>query len=509
MRRSFKMKFILKILLFSLPLAVSTSFADELKENDAAREWRGTEYADFLFVKVRSEFPNLQFTFDPSDLKILQIPDGPAKKPDPSYPLKERFMTYAKGALGSQMESLISTLENGTWLFIDSKIDPKGKIEAQLKAWILSQPLRSIEPDQLMARALALTDGHVFAAWAAAWNVVRNDWEYAQVRNYSDITLRLKSVTGERDQWAGAARYIVRDRPADNEIEVFNSTDGKMTKQKPLMQEVISKRGDDFSTVYHHIGVELLALVTSERRKSGLSGKLMAWTGALGEFNNYRQTAGLSGESIKRLRNDMNAGISGSRLFDLMKGKAQPPTNILATGAAYYLRPNSFLFGHRYQLPDNGTPPAYFGKNSDPSLWAPIMTVEELTLRFHHAVTFDSDVINDIVVSASNGDSDRMHRGLQAYIDSGLKNQKLNDLILEFEPTVLIEPSPRDIGIDFESERGASQAILSTEVGDFNFDDAAIHQQRMIERTQNAIRMKQLKDAADLRAMTCSAAFAN
>ena len=118
------------------------------------------------------------------------------------------------------------------------------------------------------------------------------------------------------------------------------------------------------------------------------------------------------------------------------------------------------------------------------------MSQDELLLRFNHAAVYDSAIIPDIVISAGNGDSERLHLGLQAYIDAGLPNPILNQLILDFESEKTVIPTTKDVVVDFDSGEDVSQSLISREFGDFSFREAAVRQQRMIDKAQAAIRTK-------------------
>ena len=511
-------RFFSVVALTALGLTSSALHAAPLADSDPSREWRGIEYADMLYSKFRAQNPNVETVVDEKDIMLFFDTDEREKFVGRTGGLQYQTLENGKALAGKNIKALLESLESGRVIQLNSDFTLEKTLASQLRDWILAQPMNSIGPDELMIESLRLSHGHVIAAWATAWNATRVDWPYAQARNYSDITLHFKSVTGERDLWKGAARYIVRENLPTKPIEVSTfhaeGAGSSYGKQIPLMQQMISKRGDDFSTLYHHIGVELFALIMSNRTNSSVAGEFAAWTGAIGEYANFRKTAGLPLESRKRLVNDLQAGRSGARLFDLFKSRSKPRANILGLGTDYYLRANNLLFGKGYQLPtSDGRPSAYFQRDIDPKYWAKAMSQDELLLRFNHAAVYDSEIITDIVVSAGNGDSERLHLGLQAYIDAGLPNPILNQLILDFESDKIVLPNPRDVIVDFDSGERSSQALLGKEFGDFSFREAAVRQQRMIDKTQTAIRMKIeaaggfVPEKTSIRLLNCRDAF--
>ena len=460
--------------------------AAPLPDVDPTREWRGSAYADVLYTRFKNIYPQIPLTVDHHELnsfvKHKEAAPWTVKQALAAFqerwtafkddPLKERFMGASKSVFSPALAELIHSLEFGDRIFA---VDPTAAYhqEAALQKWVENQKDNSIYPDDLMIEALRLNNGRVVSAWMTAWNLTRNEWEYASTRNYSHLRAKFKSLTGERHLWQGAAHYqrVPEDEQVSRKTTVlFPRGDADSIQSVQRMKMVITKRGDEYSYLYHRIGVELLSIVVASQTQSSLAGWGLGTLGALGEFVKYTKTAGLARENKKRIANDLAAASSGARFYSLVNKKTKPPLTMGNATASHYLRSNNWKYGKSYQLPPS-VPAHLFGADVVPTDLSRSMTSEELKLRFHHSSHYDSNVLDPIVLTTGE-DYERLHRGLADYIASGARDPELNLGLRQFAARVTAAPEIADVVSDLNLIRYANQRVVSQSAPDFSFDEA-------------------------------------
>lgn len=519
-------------LLFSLLLAsmgwlAGARASDSLPEVEPTREWLGAEYADTLIAKFRARYPGVELRIDPRDVQLYApaAPEPEAAAPEPApeprpqrrdptwlerlqqrvrrfwrnpdqVTVREHIISAAQKLMGPRLSRLFRQLEHGDFIPLAEGEDVSRRHVTQLREWVLAQADRSLYPDDLMIESLRLHEGRVVAAWTTAWNLMRDGWEYAATRNHDAVRAKFRSVTGERHLWRTGAQYVVL-APEEREPRkvLAQRLDGHRHRWetltlKPAVRLVVTKRGDEFSSIYHRIGVELLTMITSRQSGSSRVGWALGSTGAWGEYLKYTQTAGLALENRKRIRNDLNSAVSGARLYELIKNRAAAPAPDAAT-AAHYLRPNPELFGKDYQLTD-GRPPAYFGSKVDPKFWAPVMSVEELKLRYRHREQYDRHSL-DPVALVSSGDHDRLLRGLDAYLVRGADDAELNRLLRHEGRELWRKPLRPDVTRDLNFHDHVNAENLGLRGGADPFHE---HHREIFERQKAVIALAEANAAA-------------
>jgi hypothetical protein len=422
---------------------ISRAQEGSLPAEDPTREWVGREYADSVVAQYYLENPDGRLFLDTNQILVLNVDGKPIQrilkagvfkiwkeKINDIYRSKDPIVMKAT-SLGmgffqgfqAGIQVFATYLETGSKLDIANDRDELKK--STLRDWILSQAERSIYPHKLMAKALALTNGEMISAWALVWNVTSENYSAAQSRNYANIASKFASLTGERHLWQGAGRFV-----ADPKVLVTANTLYENSKDLPAAMSLeISKRGDEFSYLYHRIGVELFSMVTAQISGSSFIGTMLGKSGAIREFLNYKKTAGLQIESRKRLGNDLNAGESGGRLYKYGAGRLKKPSPDKAQ-AKNYLRSNPGKFGKDYQVPPGEN--AHFFKSGHKStdLDHP-MGVDEMVRIFFTGLHTDPNALS-LVLLDGNGELERLQRGLAQYQETQIKNPILNKLLEEF-----------------------------------------------------------------------------
>jgi hypothetical protein len=486
-------------------LAVS---AKPISEVSPTRAWKGSEYAESVYSLYLAEKDRPQLSLDFEDLSALGELGKEAgglvdvlKETNHTFRhseekgFKAKIVNSMKEVFPERLEKLLEILETGNPIPVEGSSE---RLEAQLRNWILDQPEKSIYPHQLMVEALKISEGKVFLAWAVAWNLMRKDWPAAPTRNYGELTNRFASLTGERHLWQGAARYIVVN-PEDVVLGParigFSNGDIKEVQSKRYLKLVVSKRGDEFSYLYHRIGIELFSMVISKYYGSDILGRLAGSAGALGEWFKYTKTAGLATENKKRVYNDLAAAESGQKLFKLFQLGNQGPTSRAALNPRHYLRSDRFSYGQRYQL--KGRPAAYFGAKVDPQYWALIMSVKELKLRFFHALNYDEGVF-DPVILASTGESDRLHAGLEEYAKSGANDLELNQMLKDYQSGVRAAPVEPDVVQDLNLRPFKNEEFVQSLDPEFRFSNFQYKLNQQIVRVLGFVEQKK---------MTCQRVF--
>lgn len=312
--------------------------SQSVKEFEPTRIWTGKPYADTLVENFRRTHRDIPIVVDLNDILefsnqkgvyTLETARTQARKTleeTKNQPISHRLTTLGRSLLPDPITNLTMALEDGTYIYPSESAETRNEKEKALTDWIQSQPDHSIEPHILMTKALEINNGRVFAAWTMAWNVISQDWPAAAVRNYGTTVQKIVSLTGERQLWQSAAHVVVlteKDRTTGEATITRNGQDEVVKNQPRKVKLAITKRGDEFSYLYHRIGVELLAMATAEYFNSlpshKLIGSMLAKSGAVAEWLKFTDTAGIRPERKKRVINDIIAGTSGARIYSLFK----------------------------------------------------------------------------------------------------------------------------------------------------------------------------------------------
>lgn len=460
-----------------------------LADVDVTREWLGREYADAIL----SDYYRSRKT--PLVIELDQI-EGFATN-ETLFAVKRKHVSRAfkaagklnftevgeafKSSLSHPVQDFLLSLEMGESIAISS--DPEGETQSKLREWVLSQPDNSIYPHTLMTKALALNRGKVLAAWAMTWNVFSENWGAAATRNYGALTAKMISMTGERHLWNGGARFAIKPGAVFDDSNYNPMTADERTsalKENPEVQFTVSKRGDEFSYLYHRIGVELFSMVVSKMSHSSLLGKLIAKIAALGEYRKYKFTAGLNVENRKRLANDLAAAESGSRFYQLIQSGTRVVKGFDFSEVRYF-RSNEKRYNTDYQLP-KGVPTHYFGSQSSDRYFGGPMTIDELNRVFEYAVRFDAAILEPVLID-SNGDLERLQLGLKNYMESGLTDVSLNTSLQAWAQGVragsLPTPLHDDVEFDHELNAGQTQGIRTPE----DYEEISRRILRSVDRT--------------------------
>lgn len=464
--------------IFGVAIVISTvTIAAPKPQVAPARQWLGEPYADTIVAQARERGINLVFDlndivdYDPTE-KVsfnefrLGLRDFRDEKPF------MRVVYSLRGALPGSLVDLGMQLQSG------SQLRTPDLLVDRLRAWVRAQADASIEPHELMLQALKITQGHVFLAWETAWNLMCEDWDAAAVRNYGERIAKFVSVTGERHLWAGGARYIVNDHPTQARALINVKWNQHLnTKSLRKLKLVVTKRGDDFSAIYHRIGVELWTMALAHYFDSPLVGRFSGTLGALGEFVHFHQTAGLKGESAKRLDIDLNGAKSGTRIYNVIKSGER-------TSAQEYLVDNPGKFDDDYQLGER--PAAYFASHVESGAWSAVMSHEELRSRFYHATHYDSAVL-DPVFLFSTDEYERLHRGLADYIDRGAGDAQLNRWIRYYLEGVRATPNEADVSDDLAFEIRENEGFARELAPRFDFREG---EQRLFRQMNRALQVR-------------------
>ncbi len=475
------------LIFFCFIISLGIEAFGRLPEQDPTREWLGTEYADTLINYIRKTHSKMELTIDLKDVvefDLERLRDnrtlGERLKEaylafrDPSVKeqgLHFKFIHAFQSLMNHDFGSFIMRLEHGEPFVIGGKKSVSGP-DSALVDWIASRPDRSIYPHQLMTQALKVYNGRVIAAWMLVWNILRDGWQATPTRNYDILSSKFAPLTGEYHLWRGGVNYIMIPYGQWHMAEATVSTPGKPDEKvnsRVTMRMVVSKRGDEFSYLYHRVGVELFALVTSKIYGSSFLGKLAGKTGALGEWLKFTQTSGLTSENKKRVRNDLIAAESGSRIFDIVEKGVQPEIDIKTPiSAGLYIKSNPEIYDRKYQLPSD-RPAVYYGTKINEKFWAPTMSLEELQYRFYHATRYDKEVLNPVILAAT-GEYDRLHRGLSDYLESGAQDKVLNTYITNYLGGMRGTPKKSDMrneDTNLSAELNIGNAMMVDEKYDF------------------------------------------
>ena len=338
---------------------------------DPAREWLGKEYAEAIYTGFRAKYSDIPLVIDHRDLELTQEISSSkfstTKQFLGRFARQSRDLIFApqsleggdsklvnlvKKSLPDSIANLTHALEFGEPL--EAGVDG---LDSQLEAFILGHDDGSLQPHEMMIEALRLTNGHVLKAWALAWNVMSHRWDEAATRNYRPLQRKLISLTGERSKWHGGAHYILLPKSEwkTAEVKISTSRHEQITATgEKKFKLIVTKRGDEFSYIYHRIGVELFAMAGAQALRSQNIGWALAKAGALGEYYKYTVTAGLKAESKKRINNDLMAAESGSAFLSLVENQRQSFVLKASSSAADYLVPNQKKFWFRLSVAGRG-----------------------------------------------------------------------------------------------------------------------------------------------------------
>lgn len=469
-----------------------------LAEEDPSRIWLARPYADAIAAAYYANEHAESLRIDLTKLALFNSPDSAKTRfgiltstfklrgfvselaaliKNRKFSLSDVGLLFQK-KLNPSLDELSESLRDGQELHLsfDSR-----ELQNTLRSWVLSQPERSVAPHQLMARALALTHGEVVSAWAIAWNVMAANWETAATRNYSELINRFTSQTGERSVWRGGARFIVNSK----------SREGS-SQQGPTLELTFSKRGDEFSFIYHRIGIELFAIVNANLAGSSHVGSMLGRIGALGEYLLFKEAAGIRFERRKRLLNDLLAASSGARIFSITRAQRRDFSSSQAD-VRKYLRSAPIIFNRRYQMADK-RPAQYFRSREDSQFWGEVMSENELEIFFTQLKTNLDWPIHPVLLD-SNGDLERLQLGLANYANEGARNQTLNSALKEW---VDRSEMPRDIEYtDFSMVMAASAEMTSGLRDVDSYSDIHERLKRSVDKTLAQSKIK----------MTCESLF--
>jgi hypothetical protein len=502
------MKLFLKTIL--ILTAVSTALASDLPDFEPTRIWQGKSYAETLVEYFRRNHPDIPVIIDRNDLREFsglapdvenystrairaQLKENEADLSKENS-LPHRLTTLGRSIIPKPIASLTHALEIGQYIYLTEEAETRNQKADAFRAWIISQPDSSIEPHVLMSKALEINNGRLIAAWAMAWNVLSENWGAAAVRNYSTFTRKMVSITGERQLWQSAGHVMVLP---DNEKTIGDSQRFQLDErgnkinieelkdQPRQMRLAITKRGDEFSYLYHRIGVELLAMITSDYFGSKMTGSLLAKAGAVAEWLKFTKTAGIRPERKKRVINDVLAGTSGVEIAHLFKKNKSTRFKDKELSASNYLKPNKFLYGGEYLL-DEGRPSIYEGSEINPKYWDKNVTVEELRLRFEYGTRYDSDAL-DMILLLATGDYEELHKGLVKYLNSKENDPVLNKYLDEYlqknvREGFRVSPAQKDIAVDFDLSLDLNKPFIEQAHPDFDLDRAKETWARLIQR---------------------------
>lgn len=497
-----------KVVSILLSLSLVSAAADQdktqskLPEFEPTRYWQGTSYANAMVEHFRRHNQNMKVTIDLSDLRIFTNPEDRKydfeevkeeikiereKLKKVKTPVQDQAIALGRKVLPKSITNLTWSLENGEPIYLNEPIAETQVKEDALTEWILKQGDHSIEPHVLMSKALELSGGKLMSAWSVAWNVLRKDWAAAAVRNYGSVTKKMVSVTGERKLWQSAAHLEVLSPEARSagDVTITRGDEKEEVKgQERFLRLTITKRGDDFSYLYHRIGVELLAMVTAEYTGNKWFGGLLAKSGAIAEWAKFTKTAGIEPERKKRVVNDITAGTSGMLIYDLFKSgkktRYSNQVNFPTMSGEMYLQKNGLLYGGSYLL-DKDRPSIYEGSKIDSKYWDNNASIEELKYRFHYGTRYDSDALN-IVLMLANGDYELLHRGLVAYMNSSQNDPELNKYLQDHLSGVKAEPKIKDISVDLSLGDEVNIDFMKQAWDGYDLDRAREYWHRMVQR---------------------------
>tara|TARA_B110001454_G_C12722892_1_gene435551 strand:+ start:7659 stop:9254 length:1596 start_codon:yes stop_codon:yes gene_type:complete len=485
---------------FSLSLVASGGPDKKpIADFEPTRIWTGQAYADSIVEHFRRTHKNIPIVIDRNDILDFKNEKDKAYSLKTAWtqaketfnktkgqPISTRITTLGRSLLPDSITNLTMALEDGTYIYPTEPAESRNAKETAFAEWIQAQPDHSIEPHVLMSKVLEINNGRLFAAWTMAWNVLSNNWPAAAVRNYGTSVQKMVSLTGERQLWQSAAHVMVlteKDRTTGESVITKNGQDETIPNQARNVKLAITKRGDEFSYLYHRIGVELLSMATADYFSAipgnKTIGSLLAKSGAVAEWMKFTDTAGIRPERKKRVINDVIAGTSGTRIYSLFKsGKDTKLKNDKEISAEDYLKTSKFLYGGDYLL-DEGRPSIYEGSQVNPKYWDNEETLEELKLRFEYGTRYDSDAL-DMILMLANGDYELLHKGLVKYMKSGENDPELNSYIKDHLEGVKAKPKIKDIEVDFNLDPELNSIFMKQAWEGYDLNEAKERWQRLL-----------------------------
>lgn len=486
------------VIIFSLIVSADPD-GKTIPDFEPTRIWTGRAYADAIVEHFRRTHGDIPIVVDRNDILEFSGEKGEPYSLKTAWekardtfaktkgePISHRITTIGRSILPDAITNLTMALEDGTYIYPSEPSATRNIKETALSDWIGSQPDHSIEPHVLMSKALEINNGHLFAAWTMAWNVLSNNWPAAAVRNYGTSVQKIVSLTGERQLWQSAAHVVIlpeTERTTGESVITKNGQEETRPNQARNVKLAITKRGDEFSYLYHRIGVELLSMATADYFSkipgNKILGSLLAKSGAVAEWLKFTDTSGIKPERKKRVINDIIAGTSGTRIYSLFKsGKPTSLKNETEITAGDYLKTSKLLYGGDYLL-DEGRPSIYEGSKVNPKYWDNEETLEELKLRFEYGTRYDSDAL-DMILMLANGDYELLHKGLVKYMKSEAFDAELNEYIKDHLEGVKAKPKIKDIEVDFNLDPELNLIFMKQVSKDFNLDDAKERWQRLL-----------------------------
>lgn len=372
------------------------------------------------------------------------------------------------------IDKLLKELEYGLSIRTTASDSLAREIEADLRTWVMSNEVRSVTPDMLLAKATVLAEGNVTLAMVYCWNILSKDWSMAGSRNFNPMTQKLFDITGESYLRDGAGQFLVRPDQS------LNRQDRKVSdlelRKGPSLEFIITKRGDNFSTWYHFFGVMIFSSYIAEKTRFAFVGSIIGKLAALSEAKNYFQT---TGRNLKRVYNDLKAATAGAYLWESIHRNRT--FNLPDLKISRYLVRNEW-FGERLNpVPRKGVPLLYSDKRwiVDPKYYDSHMSTDELKMRFSHALRFKSEVLDPVMLATST-DLERFLVGMDIYRKSGARDTALNELISSFHANRDRSNRARIIIIDFVIGRKLDERHTQ---GQIDFDRVEEKVDRIMELT--------------------------
>lgn len=503
----------MKILSFNFFCSVffifsGTIWADDFKsDRDYYKIWDGAVYGDVVIEDFRRKFPDVKLTIDLNDLLSFNKEGVDAKAiPNLSTDLREapqklknnqdqinsqpsvvdKIMSVGFTVLPDAVSEILDQLKNGQVIYLSRNSEKwnRSELEDSLRAWILSHPDTSLAPHEVMVKSLELARGKVLVAWVIAWNVLRDRWEAAAVRNYGAITQKMISLSGERAFWAGGVHFV----PLDPKKEIYGESkivtaNGHAieNREQRFYEMLVTKRGDDFSYFYHRVGVELFSMVMAEYSRSKWLGNMAGAAGAIGEWLKYTTTAGVNKERLKRVANDVLASRSGSRIYQLVKDRKSTKVNSVENlDANIYLNRAKWLYGSDYKLKKNQGA-VYKGTTLSEKYWDQTFESDELKAIFRHATRYDSNILSPTFL-LSNDSGTILHQGLVKYLNSNTNDHELNSYIKDYVDGVRAYPKINDIKVDLDLNRDLNEEFMKELAPDYDLERSKETLQRLLVR---------------------------
>lgn len=488
-------------------MAQSVLAANAYSDHEASKVWKGSIYGDTIIEDFRRKNPDMELVMDLNDLLAFNK-EGATDKPAPeldkdlragakkirtekdkieSQPSAiDKLMSIGFTVLPEGISEILDQLKNGQVIYLARNAQQWNRVELEdsLKAWILSQENNSVSPHEVMVKSLELTKGKVLVAWVIAWNVLRDRWGAAAVRNYSAVTQKIISLSGERNVWKGGVHYVPLDpsQKQYGETKIITANGSELeNKERRFYEMQVTKRGDEFSYFYHRVGVEIFSMVMAEYSKNKFIGNMAGAAGAIAEWLKYTKTAGVEKERKKRVINDILASRSGARVYQLVKSKK--PTDLAKASsldASLYFGSLNVLYDKEYKLEKNKAA-IFKGTELSQKYWDNNYSVEELKFIFRHATQYDANILSPIVL-ASNDSGTTLHQGLVKYLNSHANDPELNSYIKDYLDGVRAYPKVEDVKVDLDMDRDLNEEIMKELDPNFDLKKSEEYLSKVLQR---------------------------